>query len=103
MKVSCDGCKNDFEVVPQKDYLPKSVDRSFFACPECGKQYTMFYTDPEVRKLQERQRTIRAKISRTLKREKFEQLVKELSEIEERTKAKMQELRSEYDASPTVL
>ena len=58
MKVICTkGCNKVFENPEFKEEkLEYDVREIYFRCPHCGKKYTCFYTDREIRKLQALQR-----------------------------------------------
>lgn len=62
MKAICDaGCNMIFEAVLitkwfdgiSVDGLPDRIEKVYFTCPKCRKEYLCFYTDTETRRLQE--------------------------------------------------
>lgn len=63
MQVVCDaGCKQQFDVKGLlQSNLTGGVKKAFFVCPHCQQQYVSYYTDKEIRKLQEKVRSRRMK------------------------------------------
>ncbi len=84
MVARCDFCKAEFElrVLTKRE---GEVETTYFICPQCGEEYTVCRTNPELRKMQqliERRRAwiIRARGRETLKPEyltAFQELVRE--------------------------
>jgi len=56
MKVICnEGCKNEFiigEVKTKK--VQADIEKTYFTCPRCGKEYTVLLTDSKIRQDQQR-------------------------------------------------
>lgn len=58
-----EGCGEQFEVKGfQTARLPGAVEKTFFTCPHCLHEYIAFYTDLEVRQLQDKIRRIQSQI-----------------------------------------
>lgn len=61
----CDaGCQRAFNVesfVTGK--LPGGIEKVYFKCPHCGKEYVAFYSDEEIRKLQARIRRVQSRFA----------------------------------------
>ncbi|ASA22097.1 hypothetical protein [Paenibacillus donghaensis] len=58
-----EGCGEQFEVKGfQKERLPGAVEKTFFTCPHCQREYVAFYTDTEVRQLQDKIRRIQSQL-----------------------------------------
>lgn len=62
MKAICDaGCKKEFDAEIKTDSfdglsaenLPDRIEKVYFTCTECGKEYLCFYIDSPTRRLQE--------------------------------------------------
>lgn len=53
----CDGdkgCGQEFRIARLSvDYFADGVEKSYFRCPHCDKEYVAFYTDKEIRKKQQ--------------------------------------------------
>lgn len=89
------GCNKEFEVTKFKTtVVDGDVEKVYFGCPHCGHEYIAFYSDTEVKRLQEKMRKIHSKMSNP----DFNQNV--LVKQEQRTKAeikrRMDELKAKY-------
>lgn len=89
MLVKCDGpesCGREFHLEKfELAKLDNEVEKTYFICPHCGKEYVAFYTDPTIRRKQE-------KIRRLYSPYKIEKLKNEIAKD-------MKKLRSEIEAS----
>ena len=56
MMVSCDECKNDFELKLQVEQVSDSLEKVFFECPLCRRIYITQYTNDKIKKKQARLR-----------------------------------------------
>ncbi len=61
MLVTCDKCGARFVLRPQVQYLANKVERNYFSCSECGEEYTTYYCNPAIKKLQEKLNQLRLK------------------------------------------
>ncbi|WP_342477793.1 hypothetical protein NYE24_00610 [Paenibacillus sp. FSL H7-0350] len=58
-----EGCGEQFEVKGfDTASLPGAIEKTFFTCPHCQHEYIAFYTDPEVRQLQDKIRRIQSQL-----------------------------------------
>ncbi|OMD32640.1 hypothetical protein [Paenibacillus odorifer] len=58
-----EGCNNQFEVNGfQTARLPGAIEKTYFICPHCKHEYVAFYTDSEVRQLQDKIRRIQSQL-----------------------------------------
>ncbi|MGN7309905.1 hypothetical protein ACTHQ4_02295 [Alkalicoccobacillus gibsonii] len=54
MQAVCNkGCYKTFHVKFMTDQHDEGIEETYFTCPHCQHRYTSFFTDPEVRRLQE--------------------------------------------------
>lgn len=57
MLLTCDGkggCNETFELEKlEVEKLANDVEKTFFICPHCDKEYISFYTDRHIRRKQE--------------------------------------------------
>ncbi|MGE5593814.1 MAG: hypothetical protein ACM3X3_09070 [Betaproteobacteria bacterium] len=84
MVARCDSCKAEFEprVLVKRE---GEVETTYFTCPQCGKEYIVCRTTPELRKMQQlierrRSRLTKQRQRGTLKPEAlvaFQELVRE--------------------------
>ncbi|WP_433943476.1 hypothetical protein [Paenibacillus sp. SN-8-1] len=65
IRTHCDaGCQKPFSVDQfDTDNLHDGIERVSFTCPHCDHRYTAFYTDTEIRKLQERIRRVQRRFA----------------------------------------
>ncbi|SDM14970.1 hypothetical protein [Sediminibacillus halophilus] len=64
MIVNCDVCEREFEVKELKqETMEQDIHRYYVECPnqDCQAEYTSYYSDPEIRKLQQEIRTLSEK------------------------------------------
>ncbi|MFY0521176.1 hypothetical protein ACOMCU_25610 [Lysinibacillus sp. UGB7] len=77
----------------KKDKLHNSIEKTYFNCPNCGREYVCFYTDEEVRKLQKKQREIQRKMKWKDGTPEGELLIKELTRLRADTKQRMEAIK----------
>lgn len=83
MEIQCDSCHKTFKVKKLKTkWIDNNVQRTYFTCPYCNKEYTSFYKDKRIRK------NIK-EIEKMQKR--YDEIVKENKEI-------MQQLKEKYES-----
>lgn len=57
------SCGHKFYVQHFKlDKLDNKVEKTYFNCPNCGREYVCFYTDESIRKLQAKMRELHRKM-----------------------------------------
>jgi hypothetical protein len=68
-EVTCDaGCKQPFTLpalqteIVKAESIPGRIEKYFFLCPHCSHDYIAYYTDPEIRNMQEQVRKIKRRI-----------------------------------------
>jgi transcription initiation factor IIE alpha subunit len=63
MLVVCNGdngCNKEFILDKlEVEYLDNEVEKSYFICPNCGKEFVAFYTDKAIRKKQNKVKKIK--------------------------------------------
>lgn len=86
MLAFCDaGCKKQFTVDNMSaKRMGQGIEKRSFACPHCRHEYVAFYTDPDIRKLQQK---IRYHASKG----------RDVVELQEENKAKMTALRQRME------
>ncbi|HHY28076.1 MAG TPA: hypothetical protein GX523_15275 [Desulfitobacterium dehalogenans] len=96
MQAICDaGCKEQFEIVEFKTAkINEDIEKIYFNCTHCGHEYVSFYTDAEVRLLQEKIRKVQSKFANKQYNQKV--LEKQEQKIRAQIKAKMDELKEKY-------
>lgn len=60
MKVMCnEGCQQEFTLNGFLTVdMSNEVEKTYFQCEHCKQEYVAFYTDPEIRELQEKMRHV---------------------------------------------
>ena len=54
-----DGCGKEFRIAKlELDKLNGGIEKTYFCCPRCNKEYTAFYTDRNIRRKQAKIRTL---------------------------------------------
>ncbi|WP_272033106.1 hypothetical protein [Oceanobacillus kimchii] len=55
-KVTCDECQHEYELTHLntnlKEQLPNNIERYYIECPNCKAQYTSYYQNDELKKVQ---------------------------------------------------
>ncbi|WP_141432424.1 hypothetical protein [Bacillus sp. 03113] len=52
IKANCDGCKLEFEIKMQTEIIENNVEKNYFICPHCNKEYISFCINQSIRKKQ---------------------------------------------------
>lgn len=59
------GCTRPFTIEAFKvDQLPKGIEKTYFTCPFCQREYIAHYTDGEIRSLQDKIRKVQQRFLR---------------------------------------
>lgn len=85
MLVKCDGpesCGKEFNLERfELTELDNGIEKTYFHCPLCNKEYVAFYTDPAIRKKQERMK----RANSPYKRDKlFQEIGKDMKALREK-------------------
>lgn len=93
MKSFCDaGCQKAFEVEDiQTVRIGEGIDKVFFICPHCQREYVAYYSDPEIRELQAQIRRVQKKFANPLA--DHTKTAQREAEIKAQIKEKMDALR----------
>jgi transcription elongation factor Elf1 len=91
MLLKCDGkggCGKEFRIETfEVEKLEKDIEKIYFTCPHCNKEYISFYTDRHIRKKQELIREITSESAlKTLKEEISKDMRKLRRKVEASTK-----------------
>lgn len=91
-----EGCGKQFEVNGfQTARLPGAVEKTFFTCPHCQREYVAFYTDSEVRQLQDKMRRIQSQLQNP--RADQAATLKKIKKTQASIKAGMDRVRSQIE------
>lgn len=94
---TCDeGCGKRFTIKEMPvTKLGEGIEKTSFACEHCQHEYVAFYTDEEVRKLQEEMRNVTLRIGR--KNGKSGLVLDSLNRMSKQIKEKMDALRKRVE------
>ena len=102
MKVTCnESCHKTFTLtkfLTQK--LDGGIEKVYFVCPHCQHEYVAYYTDAEIRGLQEEIRKVdrqSVKAQKQLSQKMFNQLTWRHAMLQKKIKDKMAGLREEIE------
>lgn len=62
------------------DKLHDTIQKTYYTCPNCGREYVCFYTDEPIRKLQAKMRELHRKM-KWVDRDKLEQIKNEETQL----------------------
>lgn len=98
MQTICDaGCKQQFVIHDfQYGSLDGGVEKTFFTCPHCQHEYVAYYTDKEIRKLQEKIRKVQRRFANFNYDHKA--VAKQERKLKDQIKEKMDALRARIEA-----
>lgn len=95
-KVSCDKCKQYFEIKNKKkfynDGTKGKVVIHFFACTHCDEKYPIKVESDKINKLFKKQQNFRKKIPKTFDDKKLDEIYHEMETIKQQIK----KLQNEY-------
>ncbi len=76
----------------KKDKLQPTIEKTYFTCPNCGREYICFYTDDYIRNLQSRIRELFRQM-KWASSDELERLKQEESNLKEEIIHSMSEVR----------
>lgn len=77
-----------------KDKLPGGVEKTYFTCPNCQRDYVCFYTDEHVRQLLKKVREIDRQLKWKAGTDEYQTLVSMQISLREEIKKHMNELKA---------
>lgn len=99
LQTHCDaGCQRAFTLENfQHERLHDGIEKTFFCCPHCDTEYVTFYTDEDIRKLQERIRRVQRRFADP--EDNHEDAARKEAELKEQIKEKMDALRERMEGA----
>lgn len=93
----CDaGCQRTFEAEELKTIrIGNGIDKVYFTCPHCGREYVAFYYDQEIKWLQAQIRSVQKRFANP--RANHTKAAQREAEIKARIKVKMDALRAKVE------
>ena len=93
------SCGHRFYVEHFKiDKLDNNVQKTYFNCPNCGREYVCFYTDESTRKLQAKMRELHRKMKWADAKE-LEQLMQTVAQLKDTIAQAMARVKQEVESS----
>lgn len=94
-QVLCDDCKKEFEVTEiQTTRIEDSIEKNYFTCPHCDKEYPSYYTNGTIRMELADIKMFLRKFHSAQSLKKKEKIHKKILALQDRIKAQMAELRT---------
>lgn len=96
-KIMCKNCGQEMrQKRPYDKKVKGDVRRIYIKCESCGKEYTLFFTNTEIRKLQKEQRNLLSQRNTNLELEK--ENLKQVRKNAQRISEIMEGLRAKYES-----
>lgn len=91
------SCGHKFYVKHFKiDKLDNKVEKTYFNCPNCGREYVCFYTDESIRKLQAKMRELHRKM-KWADADRLKQLVQDEAQLRDTIAQGMASVKQEVE------
>ncbi|NOJ72471.1 hypothetical protein [Paenibacillus alvei] len=99
---TCDaGCGEQFTIAEFKHMdMGNGIEKTYFTCPHCKKEYLVFYADDEVRKLQQKIRNIQKRFANP--QADHRAAARTEAKIQAKIKARMDKLRIQIEGEATT-
>lgn len=107
-KVTCDNCHKEFKIrqkIVKTEKLDNDVERTYFKCPHCKKEYTIAYADNEFRANIQEINNIFKKLQdngKQLTDEEIKQFVEKKDKLIKANKNISQKYRKIYESSVKI-
>jgi hypothetical protein len=99
LTVTCDACNKGFDIEPKCEPVVGSVEKNFFVCPHCNKEYVTYCTDQDIRKKQTELKLLFRELQTARTDKKYLKIVSKIDELQETIKRDMQTLKASFVAS----
>src|SRR5690606_9663924 len=94
----CNFCYSDFYIRKFKTRkLRDEIERTYFDCPHCGREYTAYYTNESIRTKQRRMRDMRDELSKTTDDKRKVKLVKKMNQMIETIGNEMRKIKNQQE------
>jgi hypothetical protein len=98
VKARCDSCDNDFIIETKTEILGETVEKNFFTCSHCGKEYVSYYMDQSIRKKQSDLKMLWRNIRSATTAKNYNKLQKKIEEMQDEIKEDLRRLRETISA-----
>ncbi|PTY77364.1 hypothetical protein B5V89_14890 [Heyndrickxia sporothermodurans] len=90
----CDECEQEYLITGlETENIGEDIEKTFFTCPHCDKEYIAFYTDSEIRNLQTEIRSYQWQLGKVQTVKRRDRLLKQIEQTQAKNKEKMTALR----------
>jgi len=99
--IFCDECKKEFIMNIETEELGDSVERIYFRCTHCNKEYTSYYTDTLIRIKQNKIKNIQDKYNKVRGKDikQANKFIKQYEKLKKEIGKDMDNLRKKIEAS----
>jgi transcription elongation factor Elf1 len=98
VKAKCDSCDNDFEVEMKTESIGETVEKNFFTCSHCDKEYVSYYMDQSIRKKQSDLKMLWRNIRSATTAKNYNKLQKKIDVLQNEIKEDLKRLRETITA-----
>lgn len=98
VKARCDSCNKDFEIKTKTELIGETVEKNFFACTHCDKEYVAYYLDQSIRKKQADLKMLWRNIRSAKTAKNYNKLQKKIEELQNEIKEDLKRLRETMTA-----
>lgn len=91
--ITCDECKTEFELNLQTERLDDGIEHNYLECAGCGKKYTSFYTDTNIRTQQKKVQGMWERFRSTKSIPKKEEIQGKINQEQQEIKSAMDKLK----------
>ena len=98
VKAHCDSCNNAFEIEMKTESIGETVEKNFFTCSHCDKEYVSYYMDQNIRKKQSDLKMLWRNIRSATTAKNYNKLQKKIEELEKEIKQDLKHLRETITA-----
>lgn len=97
-KARCDSCDNDFVIETKTQSIGETVEKNFFTCSHCDKEYVSYYIDQSIRKKQSDLKMLWRNIRSASTPKNYNKLQKKIEELQNEIKEDLRRLRETMTA-----
>jgi transcription initiation factor IIE alpha subunit len=98
VKARCDSCDNDFEIENKTESIGETVEKNYFTCSHCDKEYVSYYMDQNIRKKQSDLKMLWRNIRSSTTPKNYNKLQKKIEELQDEIKKDLRQLRETITA-----
>lgn len=97
--VTCNSCNKDFCINVELRRLDSDVEQTYFGCPHCQQEFTVIYTNSDIRKIQFNLKRELDRLSKTKSLAARERVDERIRQFKDDLKQSVDELRKRIETS----